>query len=134
MKEVDLITFKSEQIMVDSLRNHVERGTFDRQPNIIRNSREYVPSFVEVENIPIQLIVDSRAADHYIAVDKHVWEYLYILDNPVTGQTLQNEINELRKYKSEAMVSLEIKSMNIKKLLTAGFWTRVKWLFTGAKL
>jgi len=133
MKEVNLITFKSEEIMVDDMRNCIEIHNIDSQPNVITNSREYVPSFIEVSNVPIQRIV-NRDIEHYIAVDNKVWEYMYLIKNPVTAQSQQIIIDELRDYKSKAMVTIEMKSIKIKRMVNVSWLTRFKWVFTGVNI
>ncbi len=132
MKEVKLIRFDTQEIMVDDLRNCIDMRTLDKPFNEIVGSHEYIPHFVDVENIRIERIVD-HGVEHYIAVSERIWEYLYLIENPVTGKTQQARIDALKAYKSNAMVTIEIKVNQYKRITTASLWTRIKWVFTGVK-
>ena len=133
MKEVNLVTFEVEKIVVDDYRNILEFDLREPLPNMIRNSMEYVPHFVEVETTNIELVVD-QGIHHYMAVSKKVWEYLYVMKNPITGATQQAELETLRNSKALSMVTIDQQAMRIKNMARAGFWTRLKWLFTGVRL
>ena len=58
MKEVKLIKFETQEIMVDDLRNCIEMHSFDKPVNSIACSHEYIPEFIEVENSRIERIID----------------------------------------------------------------------------
>ena len=131
MKEVKLIKFNEEDIVVDDMRNCVEIHTQEMPVSEIIGSREYIPQFVDVENMRIERIVD-HGVEHYIAVSEKVWEYLYLIENPITAKTQQKEIDNLKTYKSNAMVTIEVKAIQYKRIVNANLWTRIKWLFTGA--
>ena len=131
MKEVKLIKFDTENIVVDDIRNCVEMYRHDNPINKIVSSHEYIPQFVDVENMRIELIVD-QGVEHYIAVSEKVWEYLYLIENPVTAETQQRKIDDLRDYQAKAMVTIELQHIKYKRIVESSLLTRIKWLFTGA--
>ena len=132
MKTVNLVTFKVDQIAVDDMRNCIEYTRQGQCINKVRNSNEYVPSFVYVETSNIQLIVD-QGVKHYMAVGDKVWEYIHLMKNPVTGATLQHKLKHLREYQAKARVTIEFQNIKLARVKKAGFWKRFKWLFTGVK-
>ena len=60
-----------------------------------------------------------------------VWEYLYIMKNPITAESQQKKIDVLKDYKSKAMVTIEMKNIKLNRIKKANLITRLKWVFTG---
>lgn len=134
MKLVTLIKLDTEKTMVSDYADTVQFHSMDfsKSPLRVNDSSEYLPQFIEEEIQPVHKVVD-HGVEHYISVNNKVWEYLYLIENPVTAKTQQATIDDLKDYKYDAMVTIEIKAMQYKRIVTASLWTRIKWLFTGAK-
>ena len=131
MKEVKLIKFETQDILVSHLSDCFEIAHANTNPiHEIVGSHEYVPAFVDIERVRIERIID-HGVTHYIAVSEKVWEYLYLMENPVTAEVQQGKIEYLRDWKSKAMVTIEVSALQYKRIVTASIWTRIKWLFTG---
>lgn len=134
MKEVNLIKFNTENIMVDDMRNCMDIHSFDNPINEIVGSQEYVPQFVDIDNIRIERIVD-HGVEHYIAVSKKVWEYLYLIENPVTAESQARKILILKTEKDVINSKLHNATKSLlalsAKVYQASLFTRIKWVFTG---
>lgn len=134
MKEVNLIKFDTENIMVDDMRNLIDIHTIDNPINEIVGSREYVPQFVDIDNVRIERIVE-HGVEHYIAVSKKVWEYLYLIENPVTAKSQEIEILKQKEMICNLKISHAGTTSSLlnlsKKVYQASLFTRIKWVFTG---
>ena len=134
MKDVNLIKFDTENIMVDDIRNCIDIHSIDKPINEIVGSYEYVPQFVDIDNIRIERIVD-HGVEHYIAVSKKVWEYLYLIENPVTAKSQERKIKQLNEQVSNLKASHSgttnsLLALSV-KVYQASLLTRIKWVFTG---
>jgi len=137
MKRVKLIKLKDEDIMIDNGRDHIQYRTQDTGPATrIAYSDEFVVGFIEEQTLPIQKVVD-HGVEHYIAVERNVWEYLYCIENPVTAKSQEEKISSLktesRRWHNEAeRVANSFKRFQ-KNTFGASLLTRIKWVFTSVK-
>lgn len=134
MKQVQIIKIDSGSVMIDNLQDYYQIPHCDALDNnrFIKNSdMEYVRhSEIEIENIPIQRIAD-HGVEHYIAVTHKVWEYLYLIENPVTAKSQEDKIEKLTYGRDHYRVKSNQKSLAIKEINNANLWCRIKWVFTG---
>ena len=134
MKEVNLISLISNRRVVgdyqDSLEFHSTLNNFAR----VSMSSEYMPELIEKETNPIHKVFD-HGQEHYICVDSKVWEYLYLITNPVNAKSQEKKILELKdrsaKYFHLSNVNENLFINYRNRMQAAGFWLRVKWVFTG---
>lgn len=142
MREVKLIKFESESVMIGDFANRVdcERLDMRMKPKRVNSTSEFLhPQFSVSESVDIEKIVD-HGIEHYIAVTRDVWEYMSLIKNPVTVKLLQEEKYSLqdRVHAFNCEVNdlkniLSNQNSELKAIKSAGFLTRIKWLFTGAK-
>jgi len=144
MKEVQLIRIDSGKALINNMQDHYQIShcaPLDSARFIKNSDMEYVQhSQIEVENIPIQRIHD-HGHEHYIAVPLKVWEYLYLLENPVTAKSQGKRIESLKSDNEHLSVKrnqaeYQIKYLNgeIDKIEKASLLNRIKWIFTGVRL
>ncbi|MCJ8292886.1 MAG: hypothetical protein MJK15_00635 [Colwellia sp.] len=132
MKHVQLITFKEDWIDVGGVDDLHYFYTHDLQR--VERSDEFIPPYVEVEAQRIFTMRQHQQPDRYIAASKQVWDYLYKIENPVTAETLLDEINSLKDQRFNHQKQMWKKDKRLKYITTASFWLRLKWLFTGVKV
>lgn len=140
MKKVILYTIKEQDIFVEDLVKGYLTLTLDNRLNIIQNSTEYVTfPYVKETILPIKKIVDN-GTEEYIAVDSKVWEYLYLLENPVDAKTQKEKIDRLEYKVHHLNVKLHQEKYQhnyinglLDTILEAKVFKRIKWLFTGIK-
>jgi len=137
MKRVKLIKFKGEDVVIDDMVNCYQQATAHHKlPQAISNSDEYIPDYYHVEDIPIRRIVDHNV-EHYIAVEDKIWEYLYLIENPVTAKSQELRIKKLseawQSWKNEACRTAESYKKFRETVFNASLLTRIKWVFTGVK-
>lgn len=130
MKEVQLIKFDSEDVLVGDYEDRMSIHHCNGNETRIENSFEYIPPFINLENIRIQKVVDD-GREHYIAVTRKVWEYIHLIENPVTAESQEREINRLNSDLSGAKITIESNAIRYKKIVNASLWVRFKWLFNG---
>ena len=137
MKQVKLVEFRTRQLAVEDARNVMEYHSHEDLPPQIKNSQEFVMDEVETYVAPIERIVD-HGVTHYMAVDRKVWEYMYLMQNPVTAKTQEKHIASLRedllKVRGALRHSQYMFRTSMKTASNATFITRLLWLFTGVKL
>ena len=137
MKEVDLVRFSTETILVEDCRNLIEFHRIDDKVNFVRNSDEFIPQFIDVETLSVERVVDCGVT-HYMAVERKVWKYLYAMKNPVTAESQDNKISELKDKGRVLAASIERLRRDADKqearIAKASFFERVKWVFTGVKI
>lgn len=138
MKEVQLVSISTQTQLVGDIRNHMEFQTCD--PKIERamvdRTPEFFPHLIKTETAPVIKIID-KGAEHYICVKHKVWEYLYLIENPVTAKTQEKKIKSLSdqsdswQSKAEAIAMRFVDFQN--NTFGASIMTRIKWVFTGVK-
>ena len=97
MKEVNLIKFSSNPAMVADFAEYMEYHKFNPEPLRIPFTGEcLVDSYVKVEVADIKMVM-YNSIEHYIAVDREVWEYLYAAENPVTAKSQEQKITTLEE-------------------------------------
>jgi len=135
MKEVNLIKLKSERVMVGDYSDRIEFCNVNLDPTTsISRSDEFVHPAYDIENLPISKIVDYGVT-HYMAVERKVWEYLYLIENPVTAKSQEQLICSLKGRVNVLSYASKENHKNYNDLKTkvneANWLTRIKWVFTG---
>ena len=141
MKEVQLIKIDSARALINEAQDyyHISHCEHLDGSKMIKNSdMEFLAhSEVEVENIPIQRI-HEHGREHYIAVPNKVWEYLYLLTNPVTAESQESKIRGLKGRVEVLGYALRVNKALYDELKgiveSATLWERIKWVFTGIEV
>ena len=111
--EVDLVTLESKTIVIGDSSDYVAYFEPNQPINRIRNSNEFIPhGFVDVEYCTVERVIDQGVC-HYIAVTRKVWEYLYLIKNPVTAESQQAEIERQRDDLCKARITIEMDRIKI---------------------
>lgn len=137
MREVELIKLEKSYMVIADYSDGLQFHRLDEMPERINNSHEFIVNCeVETENVPVNRIVD-HGITHYMCVERKVWEYLYLIDNPVTAKSQEENINYLKGKVSILKASYDSTSHEYnqfsKRAYSASLLTRLKWLFTGFK-
>lgn len=142
MKKVKLIKFESESVMIGDFDNRIdcERLDMRRKPKRVNSTSEFLhPQFSVSESVDIEKIVD-HGIEHYIAVTRDVWEYMALIKNPVTVKSLKEEkyslqdrVHTLNCDVNDLNNILSCQNSKLKAIKSAGFLTRIKWIFKGVK-
>ena len=139
MKKVQLIKIDSGDMLIPDQKCYIDMQYCDMTELArVRNSGELIVSpTIDIENLPVQRVVNN-GHEHYIAVKRDVWEYLYLIENPVTAKSQEKRIEILANIKNNlaAQVEKEVRcnreaSKQINKLTSASLLKRIKWVFTG---
>lgn len=136
MKEIELIKIESGIALIHEGQDYFQHPNFELPATFIENTdmASLAHSYVEVENIPIRRIIENDI-EHYIAVHNKVWEYLYLIENPVTAKSQHERIERLSSEICNLRISFDNTSHTLsslcKSLHNATLWTRIKWVFTG---
>ena len=140
MKNVTLVKFNTEQTIVADYTNRMDYHTTDlcndRWQNVAHTSEICYQDEIEIEVLPIQTIV-NKGVEHYIAVEPKVFEYLYLIENPVTGKTQVDKIKSLHEKLGYMTIERNLKRVELCKQLARrnklhnSWWQRVIFLFKG---
>lgn len=136
MKRVALINLSTESQLVGAKVDHIEFQACDpkRERAKVERSCEFFPNKIKTETLPIRKIVD-HGREHYICVSSKVWEYLYLIKNPVTAESQCKKIealtNSSERWEKEAwQIGQQFKQYK-KTMANPSLLTRIKWVFTG---
>lgn len=136
MKRIDLISIDSCKATIGDYSDFYQcPESMDKYPGVV-NSDKFIldRESVIIEYIPVQLVVD-HGVEHYIAVKNKVWEYLYLIENPVTAKSQEAKIKKLSKdvdswyREADKMATCFNKLKN--NIHNASLWRRIKWVFKG---
>lgn len=138
MKLAEIIEITRKEIKVFEYDHHYNFG-----PNFFNEARQIIGSSDFVFNQDIEVLqsplerVTKNNVDYNIAVHPDVWEFLYCLENPVTGKTQQDKIQKLHEKVCNLQTSYDNTSNAyvafVKNAKSANLWTRIKWVLTGFK-
>ena len=135
MKEVQLVGITTEDNLVSDERDMRYTSVFGTQR--VCNEYEWI------QETPLTLSAEVHKIrkdghEFYVAVKPEVWEYLYLLDNPVTAESQATKIGDLMMERSEARAKARYwegetdkQGDTLVRVSKAGFFTRLRWLFTG---
>ena len=135
MKRVNLIKLTTEITYIGDYDDSIQFHNMNfNKPNMqVINTSEYLPQYIEKEIQPVHKIVD-HGVEHYISVDNKIWEYLYLIENPVTAKSQEDKIGLLKANLGNARAAVESSAIRYKKIVYAPLWVRIKWVFTGMNL
>ena len=132
MKKIELIKIHSDEATVSDYQDHYSIINEESQPvGYIENASEFLLGYyADVEHMPIKKMrINDR--EYYVAVHPRVWEWLYLLENPVTAESQESRIssitNSFKKMRAE-------RNLYKGKVSKVNIWARIKWAFTGVKL
>lgn len=137
MKRVTLVSLSTSTIKVQGYRDTFEYHNLSmREPMHIGGTHEFTNETIGIEHAEINWVkVDGHG--FYTAVKREVWEYLYMLSNPVTAKSQEERIKNLAverdKYRKEVNFKQAIYNKFHTKVCAATWLTRLKWLFTGVR-
>lgn len=141
MKNVRVIKFDDNHDMVFTTNlDYIRAASMENIPNMVCGAGELiVDATFETEDISIRKIVD-HGYTHYIAVQHKVWEYLYLVENPVTAISQDEKIEDLKgknkrlNTKNHQLTNqVEVVNNMIDKMLGASPLERVRWVFKGVR-
>ncbi|MCP4442846.1 MAG: hypothetical protein GY810_28405 [Aureispira sp.] len=133
MKKVTLVKFSSGNMMVEDVMQKVEireRTAFNCIPN---TTEQIINAEIEVDACDIHRIVDQDR-EYYIAADRKVWEYLYLIENPVTAETQRELITRQYIAISKLRIDKNICTNKLIRINNYTFWERLKFIFRGANI